>query len=80
MPSVPGLLISLKLTSALMLGHVIGLHHEHQRPDAHASKYVTVNIENILGYDKVKERLEKDPIHDPQLPAHLNGDEKMQKM
>lgn len=63
-----------------MLGHVIGLKHEHQRPDAQASKYVTVNIENILGYDKVKERPEKNPVHDPHLPDDLNIDQRMKKM
>ena len=71
---------SLRLDSPLTdKGHVIGLLHEQQRPDA--SSFVKFDCRALMYYEEAKKVVESIPIGDePAFTAHMSTDEKFDLM
>ena len=56
-----------------LVGHVIGLAHEHQRPDAYT--YIDFRCENLIGYEEAKAEVSADTT-DPEF-AFKSADERI---
>lgn len=54
---------------------MLGLVHEHQRPDA--SQYITFDCEALPSYEEAKQRISQLENH-PKLPITMMPDERMQ--